>query len=255
MRDDQHLIDSDRIVGERSGRAHRLTDDHQQLNRHSGLVTERLKGGLGKGTPAVIGGAVDEAERDHPASHRLTEAGQGKSGAFQRLDDSNPANVALGQHARPVRLEDARFDQPGDVSRARRRPRLRFVLVETLSTARQRRPRSPIRIFGGSGQLVDDAPGVLESALGVGGAGADGGQSQPTRHRDGAHQMQGHAHHAVLIPGEAGIADPVEHVVGCEAGVTRSLEVIGGHVIAVSAFDPKAAGVRVEFAIGERSQA
>ncbi len=45
--DDQHLIDSDRVIGERSGRTHGLTDDHQQLNRHPGLFTERLKGGFG----------------------------------------------------------------------------------------------------------------------------------------------------------------------------------------------------------------
>ncbi len=82
-----------------------------------------------EGAPAVIGGAIDEAERDHPAPHRLTEAGQRKAGAFQRLDDSNPANVALGKQARPVRLEDARLDQPGDVGRLDAGPVLRFVLA------------------------------------------------------------------------------------------------------------------------------
>ncbi len=115
--DDQQLILPDSIIGARSGIAHRLSDDHEQLDRHSGLVTESLKGGVTKGTPAVVGGTVDEGERDHPAPHCLTEARQRKAGALQSLDDSNPANVALGMQARPVRLEDALGDQPGDIAR------------------------------------------------------------------------------------------------------------------------------------------
>ena len=60
--------------------------DHQQFHRHTGFGTERLKGAFAKGSPAVIGGTVDEGERDHPAPDRLTQSGQRKSGIFQRLD-------------------------------------------------------------------------------------------------------------------------------------------------------------------------
>lgn len=132
QRDDQQLILSDSIIGARSGIAHRLSDDHQQLDRHSGLVTERLKGGFTKGTPAVVGGTVDEGKRDHPAPHCLSEACQRESGTFQRLDDSNPANVALGVQARPVRLEDARLDHAGNVGGFDARPRCDLVSRDSL---------------------------------------------------------------------------------------------------------------------------
>ena len=115
IRDDPQLVLPQVAVGVGLGRAGRLADDEQELDRDArpvGQLTERLGGIAGE---PVVARLIDEVERQVTGLQRLGEDRQGDAARLEALHDPDPPHIAGLVHAigsgDPV-AQDAELDQP-----------------------------------------------------------------------------------------------------------------------------------------------
>ncbi len=108
----RQLIVADQIVRTRRRRTGSLADEHQQGDRDAGALTE-----LGERRPAerrepLIGGFVEEVERDLAAPDGRGQAVERDARGRQAGDHPDAADVTRREPVLGVRREDAQVDKP-----------------------------------------------------------------------------------------------------------------------------------------------
>ena len=122
----RQLAVANAIVGQRRAGSGGLADEHQQLDRHAGPLGELREGEAAERREPLVGGRVEEVERDLAAPHGGAQAVQRDASRRQAVDQPRPAHVTRREASVSVGLEDAQLDQPAQLLEADPGPLGRF---------------------------------------------------------------------------------------------------------------------------------
>jgi hypothetical protein len=97
------------------GQAEGLADHHQQLQWDPGLCAQLLEGRGAEPGELIVGGHVQEGERERAIPDRGYQSLQRHPGPLQALQPTRPEHVTRRELAARVRRQDSQLDQPVDV--------------------------------------------------------------------------------------------------------------------------------------------
>ena len=116
-RHDRDLVLAQPIVGRRGRHADRLPDDHQQFERDAGPLADLLERLVRQGGEPLVGGRVEEVERERAALDGGPDGFERDPGILERPAHQYPTDVAAREAIRLIGREDAELDQPVEIGR------------------------------------------------------------------------------------------------------------------------------------------
>ena len=101
------------------------------------------------GREAVVGGLLDEFERDGSLAHRLPDDLERDAAGFQALHDTDPPDVPDADVARGTARQDPEIDEPRDVGRVRTGARGEVL----------------VRLVGHPDRIIASTPGAVADTM------------------------------------------------------------------------------------------
>ena len=116
-RHDRHLVLAQSVVGRRLRHADRLADDRQELERDPGPIADLLERLGGEGGEPLVGGRVEEVERQGATPDGVAHTFERDAGVLERFGHQHAAHVARREALRLSGRQDAELHESIEVGR------------------------------------------------------------------------------------------------------------------------------------------